>query len=165
MSYFNVNDALTANDISCEILKKYGKEAPILVCLGSSKVVSDMAGVLVADILKNRRANIIVFGGSKRNMDKTQAKYIAKYIDTSRLLFIDSGLLSSENKIAVSPVLKLNDGSVVSSNSIIAGTVQMKDNEIKLASITLNEVLNYAKVIADGVCDYLSYLELLNNTN
>ena len=161
MSYFNVDDKLAPNDISCDILKNYGREKPVLICLGTSKVLADMVGVFVADILKERGADIFIFGGSKRNIDKQMAKYISKQFDATRLLFVDSGILASGDKIAMSPILKLNNGGVIKSTSIIAGTVQMQNGKINLTSKTLNEVLHFAQVIADGICDYLSYLELL----
>ena len=163
MSYYKLENALLTYDISSEILKNFGTEPPVVVCLGSDRVLSDMVGVLVADLLKQRNVNIFVFGGSNRCFNKQNAKYIAKRIDPSRLLFVDSGLLQQKNSIAVMPYLILNDGTKINSTSIIAGTIQKENGRVCLAKLAYADLKKYAIAIADSICEYLAYVEILKN--
>lgn len=161
MSYNKIENKLITYDISSELLKNFGTEPPIVVCLGSNKVLSDMVGVFVAEFLKKRNVNILVFGGLNRCLNKVDAKYLSNKIDASRLLFVDSGLLEKENTIAVSNVLKLNNGRVINSTSLIAGTIKKENGKICLAKTTFDEVLHFSNIIADSICEYLSYVEIL----
>ncbi len=161
MSYYNIESKLTIFDLSSDLLKNYGSEKPVVVCLGSSKVLSDMVGVIVADILRSRNVDVIIFGGSKRNADKNMAKLIAKSLDKSRILFVDSGALSQKDSIMFASKLVLNDGAVIHSPCIVAGTITKQDSKYNFANIKLEEIKNYATVIADSICSYFAYVDLL----
>ena len=52
--YIDINSKLNTYDISSILLKNFGTQKPIIVCVGSDKVLSDMTGVFVAEILKKR---------------------------------------------------------------------------------------------------------------
>ena len=160
--YYNLDNKLTSCDIASELLRNFGKEKPIIVCLGSSKVLSDMVGVFVADILKQRNVDAIVFGGNKRNVNKSMCKLLSKYIDSSRLLFVDSAV-SKKNSILVSQYLLMNNGEKLNSLSIIAGTICKTKNRYNLACTDFSTIKKYSNTIADGICEYFSYVDLLNN--
>ena len=49
---YNVESKTICHDLSSDILKTYGKNLPIIVCLGTDRVLSDMVGIFVAEILK-----------------------------------------------------------------------------------------------------------------
>ena len=163
MSYIDTNSKMAVFDISSHILKSFGKEVPIIVCVGSDKILSDMVGTFVADILKERNIPAVVFGGNNRVITKNDAKYLSKYFDVSRLLFVDSGLLKSDNKIAISPYFLLNDGTKIGATSIVAGTIGFENDKLRLAEVSYHTIKKYANIIADSVCDYIFYVELLNS--
>lgn len=169
MSYFDIDDRSVVFDLSGELLKFFGKEKPIIVCLGSSKVLSDMVGVFVADILKNKGADVVVFGGNKRNVDNNIAKYLAKYIDASRILFVDSGMLNREKNepgktIMFSSKTILNDKTVLDSPCIVANTISKKDANFNFANCSYQSVVNCANTISLAILDYFDYVDLLNNS-
>lgn len=164
MSYNEIENKLAVYDISSQLLKNFGTEPPIVVCVGSDKVLSDMVGVFVAEKLKKCNANIVVFGGFNRCFNKSDAKYLSNKIDVSRLLFVDSGLLETDGVIAVSPVFRLNNGLTINSTSIIAGTIKKQGKKICLAKTKFAEIEKYAQIIADSICDYLCYVQMLNRS-
>ena len=159
--YFDINSRLITYDISSLLLKYYGLEKPIIICVGSDKVLADMVGVFVADILKNRGIDTIVFGGSRRNIDNNVCKYLSNHIDNSRILIVDSGLLMAENKVLLSPDFTCNDGSKISALSLIAGTIKMDNNKLLLANKSYNQIKKYVEIIADSICEYFSFVDLL----
>lgn len=163
--YFDINSNLITYDISSMLLSYFGTEKPIVVCVGCDKVLSDMVGVLVGDILKKRNVQTIVFGGSKRNVNKSVCKFLSTYIDVSRLLFVDSGALCDDNKILLSPFLLTNDGSKISSLSLVAGTIKRTENKYLLATKSYSSIKKYAGIIADAICEYFSYVDLLCSKN
>ena len=115
----------------------------------------------VADILKNRGIDTIVFGGSRRNIDNNVCKYLSNHIDNSRILIVDSGLLMAENKVLLSPDFTCNDGSKISALSLIAGTIKMDNNKLLLANKSYNQIKKYVEIIADSICEYFSFVDLL----
>ena len=161
--YFDLNSKFVEMDLSSELLKNYGTEKPIVICLGNSKVLSDMVGVFVADILKSRNVDAIVFGGSKRNFDKPTAKYISKYVDESRILFVDSGALNKKDAIMFASQIVLNDGTVLNSPCVVANTISKNKTSYNFANKTFQEIKNYAITIANGICSYFSYVDLLKS--
>ena len=161
--YINFKSKLACYDLSSAILSKFQKNIPIIICLGSNNVLSDMVGVFVGDFLRAKHLPIVIFGGSKHNVDKNTAKMLYKKIDKDKLLFIDSGLLSQKNSIMFSNQTILNDGTKLDSPSICCSTVQMENGEIKLAEVSYKKVLKYANVVANSICDYYSYVSLLKN--
>lgn len=160
-TYIDINSKFSIYDISSILLKNFGVQKPIIVCVGSDKVLSDITGVFVADILKKRHINTVVFGGSKRTVNTKICKYLAKYIEHTNILFVDSGILQKDNAILVSPHFLCNDGTKIESLSIIAGTVRKKQNKILLADKGFLSVKKYAEIIADAICEYFSYIDLL----
>ncbi len=161
MNYYNIENKLIELDISSQLLKHFGKEPPIIVCLGSSKVLADMVGVFVADELRKQGVKTIVFGGEKRNVTNSMAKILAKSVDKSRLLFVDSGVLKNDNSIMIAESLTMNDGHKIDAFSIVAGTIFVENNKLNFAKKEFREIKNFAKIITNSVLSYFSYLEIL----
>lgn len=159
--YIDINSRLNTYDISSILLKNYGTNKPVIVCVGSDKVLSDMTGVFVADILKKRNIDAFVFGGTKRAVNIKICKFLARYIDHSNILFVDSGVLQKENSILVSPYFLCNDGTKIDALSIIAGTVDCRQDKILLANKSYLSIKKYAQIISDSICEYFSFVDLL----
>lgn len=160
--YIDINSKLNTYDISSILLKNFGTQKPIIVCVGSDKVLSDMTGVFVAEILKKRNIDAFVFGGTKRTVNTKICKFLAKYINYSNLLFVDSGVLQRDNSILVSPYFLCNDGTKIDALSIIAGTICKNQNKILLASQSYLSIKKYAQIIADSICEFFSYIDFLS---
>ena len=160
-TYIDINSKFSTYEISSILLKNFGRQKPIIVCVGSDKVLSDITGVFVADILKKRHIDTVVFGGSKRTVNTKICKYLAKYIDLSKILFVDSGALYESEKILVSPYFLCNDGTKIEALSIIAGTIDRTKNKFLLANKSFLSIKKYAQKIADSICEYFSYVDLL----
>ncbi len=161
--YFESTSKLVSYDLSSVLLTKFPKSIPIIICLGCNNVLSDMVGVFVGDFLRAKHLPIVIFGGSKHNVDKNTAKMLYNKIDKNRMLFIDSGLISQKNSIMFSNQTILNDGTKLDSPSICSSTVQMENGKINLAKVSYKKVLEYANIVANSICDYYSYLSLLKN--
>ena len=161
--YIDCKSKLATYDLSSLILSRYSKNVPIVVCLGCENVLSDMVGVFVADILKSKNIKLVVFGGSNHNVNKDIAKMLYNKIANHRLLFIDSGLITQKNSIMFSNQTILNDGTKLDSPSISSSTIQLINGKVNLSRVSYKKVLEYANIIADSICDYYSYINLLTN--
>ena len=160
--YHNLNSKMLTYDLSALLLKYYGNQPPIIICLGTDKLLCDMVGVFVADMLKKVNLPTYVFGGNDRCVNNCMAKILAKSIKNKKILFIDSAALNRRDTILFSNVTKLNDGTILNIPSINCGTI-FKNNKIYLHSIAYNKVLKYSKMVSNAVCDYFSYINLIKS--
>ena len=80
--YLDYRNKLTTYDLASILLKKFQNKFPIIVCLGSNYVLSDMVAVFVADFLKARKLPFIVFGGTQHDVNKNIAKLLYKKTDS-----------------------------------------------------------------------------------
>ena len=129
-NYYSFNSKFLIEDISSDLLKFFGKNPPIIVCLGSDKVLGDMVGVFVADFLKQSNIKSIVFGGTRHNATKTMFMNIIKRFKTKNILIVDSGI-TNFGDIKVCDKTKLSNGVVIDYPSIVAGTIKIFDNKLK----------------------------------
>ena len=159
--YYDIHNRLISLDISSLLMKVFSKKPPIIVCLGSDKVLSDMVGVFVADYLKLYNIKTFILGGTMQNANKNVAKLLAKYTNHN-LLFIDSGALCKDNTIMFSNKTKLNDGSLLNYPSITCSTIKIQSGKILLANVSYSKVLKYSKIVAQSIRDYFSYLDILS---
>lgn len=161
--YLDYNNKMITYDLSSALLSKYQNHVPIIVCLGCSNVLSDMVGIFVADFLKARKLPFVILGGSQHNANKDIAKMLYNKINSQKLLFIDSGLISQKNTIVFSNQTILNDGTKLDSPSICCSTIEFENGKVNLAKVSYKKILKYANIIADSICEYYSYNRLLNN--
>lgn len=148
------------NDLSSNLLKKFGTKVPVVVCLGSDKVLSDMVGVLVAENLKENNASTFVFGGLDRQIMAKNVERIVEKFPNKNILFVDSGM--SKNQIVFDPKgIRLNCGKFFNGASITAGTISKSNGKFLLATTSAKTVFYMAKKISDAILEYLGYVELL----
>lgn len=148
------------NDLSSNLLKKFGTKVPVVVCLGSDKVLSDMVGVLVAENLKENNASTFVFGGLDRQIMAKNVERIVEKFPNKNILFVDSGM--SKNQIVFDPNgIRLNCGKFFNGASITAGTISKSNGKFLLATTSAKTVFYMAKKISDAILEYLGYVELL----
>ena len=159
---YSINSKMVSYDLSSDILKTFGKCKPIIVCLGTDKVLSDMVGVFVAEILKNNNISTYVFGGTKLCANKRVLKHLFDRCNNRNILVVDSGLLNSKDVIQFSNVTKLNNGECLNIPCILASTIFIENNTIRYSQIRYNQVKKYANIIATSILDYFSYLDILN---
>ena len=161
---FNLKNNFSSRDLSCCLLKKFGKNMPIVVCLGSDKVLSDMVGVLVADKLKQKNIPLKVFGGSKLPIGGNNLDFLLKNLSSKNILFVDSVLTNFVGNVYFSPKgITLKNGRQYAGASIGAGTIFLKNNRVLLAQTSYVEVLMFANTIVDAICNYVYFAKLLNN--
>ena len=163
--YIDPSSKLATYDISSILFKHFGTQKPVIICVGSDKVLSDITGVFVADMLKSRNIDAFVFGGSNRIVNINICKVLAQKFHLSKVLFIDSGFLEKEGKILVLPYFLCNDGTQIDALSIIAGTIKKERNRFLLASQSYLSIKKYAEIIADSICEYFAYVDLCQKCN
>lgn len=161
-NYYKINSKNINYDISSDILKRYGKNIPIIVCLGTNRVLSDMVGVFVADYLKARKIPTYIFGGTKFEVNKSAIKYIANKFKTKNILIVDSGLLYQKNAILFSNYTILNNGEVLNIPCICCNTIFVENKKINLSKVKYAQIIKYAKIVSNSICDYFSYVKLIN---
>ncbi len=161
--YYNLDSKFLQNDISADLLKFFGTTPPVVVCLGSDRVLGDFVGVMVAEMLKNSGLSTYVFGGVDRPFDKFGVDALLKKFGQDRLLFVDSGLLARQNQILVSNKTHLNSGCVINSPCIVANTIKMQNGIVMLSAMPFCKILKYSTIIANAICDYFSYIDLILN--
>ena len=159
---YDLHSKTVCHDLSSDILKTYGKTPPVIVCLGTDKVLSDMVGVFVADILKSCNIPTYIFGGTQHCIDKSNIKFLLEKFTDRKILVVDSGVLRRGNSIAFSNITRLNDGQIFNCPCISASTIFIDGNKIKYAELRYGEVKLYAQTIANSILDYFSYLAILN---
>lgn len=148
------------SDLSSNLLKKFGTKVPVVVCLGSDKVLSDMVGVLVAENLKKNKANTFVFGGLDRQIMAKNVESLVEKFPDKNILFVDSGM--SKNQIVFDQNgIRLNCGKFFDGASITAGTISKSNGKFLLATTSAKTVFYMAKKISDAILEYLWYVELL----
>lgn len=161
--YYNLDSKFLQNDISADLLKFFGTNPPIVACVGSDKVMGDFVGTLVAEILKSRGISTYVFGGVHRPLDKFGVDVLLKKFGQDKLLFVDSGLLAGQNQILVNTKTRLNNGCVINSPCIVASTIKTHNGKIMLSAMPFCKILKYSTIIANAICDYFSYIDLILN--
>lgn len=159
LNTFNINDRFLTSNLSTKLLKRFGSNVPIIICLGSDKVLSDMVGIFVADKLKKLNIKTKVFGGSDFVITNKNLDILLKKIDNKNLLFIDSAISNKKNIIYFNNNgIRLKNNKFYSGASISASTVFFSSGKIQLANIAYKKVKNYADNIVLAITDYLSYI-------
>ncbi|MGN1212595.1 MAG: DUF1256 domain-containing protein [Christensenellales bacterium] len=157
---YDIGNRFLTSSLSANLLKRFGKNVPTIVCVGSDKVLSDMVGVLVADKLKKLDVNTRVYGGSDFVITSKNIDYLLNKIGTTNILFVDSAITKTKNRVFFNNKgIKLKNNKFYKGASICAGTIFYKDNKIQLASVGLKEVNNFANNIILSITDYLSFLQ------
>ena len=164
-NYFSIDDKTSVYDLSANILKHFGTNRPIVICLGSNKVLGDMAGVFVADILKSRGLNTYVLGGTTNPVDNNILKFLSKSIKTKNVLIVDCGILFKKRCVAFKNHITLNDGTCLNFPSIICGTIQEQNGVVQLAKTNFLNVIKFSNIVADAICDFFCYVDILKNKN
>ena len=156
---YDLNYKFLTSSLSAKLLKRFGRDIPTVVCLGSDKVLSDMIGVLVADKLKNLNINTYVFGGSDFVVSTKNIDYLLSKISSKNILFVDSAISKTKNNIFFNcEGIKLKNNKFYQGASICAGTIFFNDNKIQLAEVGIKQVNEYVDNIVLSITDYLSYL-------
>ena len=159
---YNYKHKFLESDLSSNLLKRFGTKVPVVVCLGSDKVLSDMVGVLVAESLKKNKANTFVFGGLDRQIMAHNVESIVKRFPNKNILFVDSGM--SKNEILFDPNgIMLNCGKFFEGASITAGTILQSNGKLLLATTPAQTIFFMAKKISEAILEYLSFVELLKD--
>lgn len=158
---YDICDKFLTSRLSANLLKRFGKNVPTIVCVGSDKVLSDMVGVLVADKLKKLNICTHIYGGSDFVVTSKNLDCLLNKIGTTNILFVDSAITKTKNCVFFNNKgIKLKNNKFYGGASICAGTIFYKDNKIQLANIGLKQVNNFANNIILSITDYLSYLQI-----
>lgn len=91
---FDASSVYAEYDIANCLNQRFLGKVPIVVCLGSDKILSDMVGVFVAEILKKANVKTLVFGGFDRPILSSQVEFIKNKYKKNDFLFVDSGAIS-----------------------------------------------------------------------
>ena len=157
---YDIGNRFLTSSLSANLLKRFGKNVPTIVCVGSDNVLSDMAGVLVADKLKKLDVNTRVYGGSDFVITTKNIDCLLNKIGTTNILFVDSAITKTKNCVIFNNKgIKFKNNKFYKGASICAGTIFYKDNKIQLAGVGLKEVNNFANNIILSITDYLSFLQ------
>ncbi len=153
------------------------KEMPIIVCIGSDLVLGDSLGPLVGTILRQNGASAYVYGTLNAPITAKEVEYAKVYLKkihpNSKVIAIDAGVGQSDDVGLIKVLNKgLKPGLGVDKNlsSIgdisVVGIVAAKSvSSVNLFNYTrLNLVYKMAKIISDGIINYLKTFKL-SNTN
>ena len=158
---FNIDSAYIQQDIAQTLFKNFGKDFPIIICLGSDKILSDCVGVFVAEILKKKKIDTFVFGGTERPVLSSQIDFIKKMFTGKKILFVDSGVSSKNNVVTISQKISFLSGKSYSGMSIIASTIGLENKRYILANARLQEIVKFANIIANAICEFFSYVNII----
>ena len=157
---YEIGDRFLTSSLSANLLKRFGKNVPIIVCLGSDKVLSDMIGVLVADKLKKLDVKAFVYGGSDFVITNKNIDYLLNKINSKNILFVDSSITQQKNNIIFNNTgIKLKNNKFYHGASICAGTIFVKNNQLQLACIGLKQICTFVNNIVLSITDYLSFVK------
>ena len=151
------------------------REIPIIVCIGSDLVLGDSLGPLVGTILRQNGASAYVYGTLNAPITAKEVEYAKVYLKkihpNSKIIAIDAGVGQSDDVGLVKVLNKgLKPGLGVDKNlssigdiSIIGVVASKSVGSVNLFNYTrLNLVYKMAKIIADGVIDYLKTFKIYN---
>lgn len=158
---FSIDSKTAVYDLSASILKHFGVKRPIVICLGSNKVLGDMAGVFVADILKSRGLETYVLGGSINPVNNNIVKLLSKSINTKNVLIVDCGILFQKRSVVFQDHITLNDGTRLNFPTIICGTIQKENRVVHLAKTNFSDVIKFSNIVANAICDFFCYVNIL----
>lgn len=162
MKYSDYEKQTLALELCTFMLKQ--KQKPVFLCIGSDKVVGDMVGVLVGEMLKNKyRINAHIYGTlsyavTNKNLQEI-VKKVKKEHNGSPIVIVD-GILGKTEEIGQIkhyafgsvPAGAFNKGKLIGDYSIL-GVVDSSgiDKMLFLKSVKLKTVVDMAQFIAESV--------------
>lgn len=178
MTYsFNLNNTYAA-DGAYASLKKLGtvSSPPVILCIGSDLSVGDSLGPLVGTMLKNNflNKNIFIYGTLSKPVTAKEVGYMHAFLAAAHpqktVLVIDAAVGTADDV----GLIKISDGglrpgsgadkvlSPIGDISIMGVVAEKSPFNYALFSATrLNMVYRMAKIICEGVGDYLA--DILSN--
>ncbi|MBO5103206.1 MAG: DUF1256 domain-containing protein [Clostridia bacterium] len=80
-----------------------GNKKPVLLCLGTDKILADCLAPLTADLLRNQNFPCYIYGGLKSPITKQNAEYASEFINTihknSPIIVLDSMTTFSQSRL------------------------------------------------------------------
>lgn len=152
--YYNI-DSKTKNSLVEQLLFKFGKTTPSVVCLGSDCVLSDMVGVFVADYLRHRRLKAKIFGGKNNIVLKKDLPKVLQKAGKN-VLFVDSGALKTGKIAFCDNGIKFFDGTTCQGASLVANTIKIQNGKVLLCGANFGQVLNYAQFLGDTIVQFFA---------
>ena len=176
---FNVFNKYSKTGIF-QALSEYNakKNTPIIVCIGSDLVLGDSLGPLVGTFLRQKNVGAYVYGTLNQPITAKEVEYAKTYISlmhpNSVVIAVDAaigngddiGLIKIMNK-GIKPGLGVDKKLGTIGDIGIIGIVAEKSlQNFNLYNLTrLNLVFKMAEVIADGIEEYILYLNEGKNSN
>lgn len=159
---FNISEKFLTYDLSNKLLNKFGTSIPVVICLGSDKVLSDMVGVFVADILREKGFEGKVFGGTDFPITTKNLNCLLHKISDKQVLYVDSCICATNGKVIFDPSgIILHNGLKLNGASIKAGTVKIKNGKMLLANTRYNFIKKLANMLSKAILDYAECVKLL----
>lgn len=161
-----------------ESIKEFNpvNELPIIICIGSDLVLGDSLGPLVGTLLRQNGASAYVYGTLNAPITAKEVEYAKVYLKkihpNSKIIAIDAGIGQSDD---VGLIKVLNRGlkpglgvdknlSTIGDISVVGIVAARSVKSVNLFNYTrLNLVYKMAKIIADGVIDYLEVFKRYNS--
>ena len=152
------------------------KELPIIVCIGSDLVLGDSLGPLVGTFLRQNGASAYVYGTLNAPITAKEVEYAKVYLKkihpNSKVIAIDAGIGQSDD---VGLIKILNHGlkpglgvdknlSTIGDISVVGIVASRSVGSVNLFNYTrLNLVYKMARIIADGLLEYLQTFSHYNS--
>lgn len=154
------------------------RKKPIIICIGSDLVLGDSLGPLVGTFLKKRKFRGYIYGTLNSPITAKEVEYAKTYIKlmhpNSVIIAIDAavgsqddiGLIKVQNS-GLKPGLGVNKNLGTIGEIGIIGVVAAKSiKNYNLFNLTrLNLIYKMAERIADGIENYIIYLNGTENKN
>ena len=169
MNRYNIYSKFIEQDIFLELNNTFKGKMPVIVCLGSDRLLSDSTGVFVGEVLKKRISSPI-FGNFDFPITTTELPFllekIRKEIPNKKVLIVDSALGKSQDYIGFC----LGGGKLYSYNKkvgdagILSYTILKENDKLKLCSSTVKSVLKKVNIIANAIVNYYAFVKKYGNS-
>lgn len=167
-SSFNVENKCAKAGIAQFLKETFGKDIPVLVCIGTDAVIGDSLGPLVGSLLEEKlNGKTFIYGSFASPITAREIEPLVKFIKAvhpdKKVLAIDAAVGKQEEIGSIKLIDRpLKPGAGVEKNlseigdANVIGVMAEKCVEAgKLGFVRLSRVYRVAKVIVDGINAYI----------
>ena len=158
---YNRIDPKAKTNIAQKLLDCFANQFPTVICLGSDRVLSDMVGVMTADILRTYCPREHIFGGKNRPILQRDIQSILD-MTNEQVLFVDSGCLQCGEIALCTDKIKFFDKIIYHGVSLVANTIKVEKGKVMLANCTFQQIADYAQFLSQSILLFKKYSKVLS---
>lgn len=169
---FSVTSEYIIEDLAGALLKRMRgiADRPVILCVGSDRLVTDLLGPLVGTNLKHHGVNAYVYGDIHFPINATNLKSVAEFLTKkhfgAKILVVDSAEGEELNFIGI------KDGAInfyslpeffVGDYAILAYNMKRNHSSIQLNQMGYYQMEHQANIITNSIIRFLNYAGLGNS--